>query len=54
MTETTARRGGPVSTTRSVLQLRHSAWVRATHWVWVVALTILLMSGCRSSTPIPP
>ncbi len=26
---------------------RHSAWVRVTHWVWVVALTVLFMSGLQ-------
>ena len=32
---------------RPRLILRHSVWVRATHWVWVVALTILFMSGLQ-------
>ena len=26
---------------------RHSIWVRVTHWVWVVSLTILFMSGLQ-------
>ena len=26
---------------------RHSIWVRATHWIWVVSLIILFMSGLQ-------
>ena len=33
---------------------RHSGAVRVTHWVNVVALLVLLMSGCKSSMPTPP
>ena len=32
---------------RRALVFRHSAWVRLTHWIWVVALTILFMSGLQ-------
>ena len=32
---------------RRALVRRHSAWVRVTHWVWVVALTVLFMSGLQ-------
>ena len=32
---------------RYMLVFRHSAWVRVTHWVWVVALTIMFMSGLQ-------
>ena len=33
---------------------RHSGAVRVTHWVNVVALLVLLMSGCKSSMPTLP
>ena len=26
---------------------RHSVWVRLTHWIWVVSLTVLFMSGLQ-------
>ena len=29
------------------LVFRHSVWVRVTHWIWVVSLTILFMSGLQ-------
>ena len=36
---------------RSVSQrqsvFRHSVWVRLTHWIWVISLTILFMSGLQ-------
>ncbi len=32
---------------RRVTTFRHSAWVRVTHWVWVVALVVLFMSGLQ-------
>ena len=38
---------------RRVLTFRHSAWVRVTHWVWVVCLTILLMSGLQIFNAYP-
>lgn len=31
----------------SRLVFRHSVWVRATHWIWVVALLVLFMSGLQ-------
>ena len=37
----------PVAARRRKLVHRHSAWVRATHWVWVVALFILFTSGLQ-------
>ena len=33
--------------TRRVTTFRHSAWVRVTHWIWVVALVVLFMSGLQ-------
>ena len=38
---------GPRQAPKRVLIFRHSVWVRATHWIWVVSLTILLMSGLQ-------
>ncbi len=38
---------------KPVLTFRHSVWVRATHWIWVVALTILLMSGLQIFNAYP-
>ena len=32
---------------RRVTTVRHSAWVRVTHWVWVIALVVLFMSGLQ-------
>jgi thiosulfate reductase cytochrome b subunit len=29
------------------LVFRHSVWVRVTHWVWVVSLVVLFMSGLQ-------
>ena len=37
----------PRTTVRTILTFRHSVWVRITHWVWVVCLTGLLMSGLQ-------
>ncbi len=53
MTDRTTGRDGAVLAGRSVLTFRHSVWVRATHWVWVVALTILLMSGLQIFNAYP-
>ena len=50
MTDQTAGLGpstGTPSSPRRILVFRHSVWVRITHWVWVVSLTILLMSGLQ-------
>ena len=30
-----------------ILLYRHSFWVRLTHWIWVLSLTILFMSGLQ-------
>ena len=38
---------------KSILTFRHSVWVRATHWIWVVCLTILLMSGLQIFNAYP-
>ena len=38
---------------KTILTFRHSAWVRATHWIWVVCLTILLMSGLQIFNAYP-
>ncbi len=38
-----AARSQPVPATT----LRHSAWIRVTHWIWVVALVVLFMSGLQ-------
>jgi thiosulfate reductase cytochrome b subunit len=32
---------------RRILIFRHSVWVRLTHWIWVVSLVILFMSGLQ-------
>ena len=32
---------------RRLTIFRHSAWVRVTHWIWVVSLTVLFMSGLQ-------
>ena len=32
---------------RKILVVRHSIFVRVTHWIWVVSLTILFMSGLQ-------
>ncbi len=37
----------PAPAPRRVLVFRHSVIVRITHWIWVVALTILFMSGLQ-------
>ena len=37
----------PATTRRRVIVKRHSIFVRLTHWIWVVALTILFMSGLQ-------
>ena len=34
-------------TPRRILVVRHSIWVRLTHWIWVISLTILFMSGLQ-------
>jgi thiosulfate reductase cytochrome b subunit len=39
--------------TRTVLVRRHGIWVRVTHWVWVVSLAILLMSGLQIFNAYP-
>jgi thiosulfate reductase cytochrome b subunit len=39
--------------TRTVLVRRHSLWVRATHWIWVASLAILLMSGLQIFNAYP-
>jgi thiosulfate reductase cytochrome b subunit len=36
----------PLRTPRASIY-RHSIWVRLTHWTWVVALAVLLMSGLQ-------
>ena len=33
--------------TKHRIVFRHSVWVRVTHWIWVVSLTILFMSGLQ-------
>lgn len=38
---------GRVSRSGRRVVVRHSAWVRVTHWIWVVSLTILFMSGLQ-------
>ena len=38
---------------KRVLIHRHSAWVRVTHWIWVVCLTLLLMSGLQIFNAYP-
>lgn len=45
MTDQTAD-GISRSRTRTLV-FRHSIWVRATHWIWVVSLVILFMSGLQ-------
>ena len=37
----------PSARPRRILVFRHSIWVRVTHWIWVISLTILLMSGLQ-------
>ena len=32
---------------RRLIVFRHSVWVRLTHWIWVISLTILFMSGLQ-------
>ena len=44
-----ARRPAP----RRILAYRHSIWVRVTHWIWVVCLTLLLMSGLQIFNAYP-
>jgi thiosulfate reductase cytochrome b subunit len=46
---TAVERGFPGTTRPSGTRviLRHRAWLRVTHWVWVVCLTVLLMSGLQ-------
>ena len=51
MTDQTAG-STPISSTsrrppRRIFIFRHSVWVRVTHWIWVVSLTILFMSGLQ-------
>jgi thiosulfate reductase cytochrome b subunit len=41
----TARTG--LNRTRKELVFRHSLWVRITHWIWVVSLVVLFMSGLQ-------
>ncbi len=38
---------------KRILTFRHSIWVRLTHWIWVVCLTILLMSGLQIFNAYP-
>jgi thiosulfate reductase cytochrome b subunit len=38
---------------RRILVHRHAAWVRVTHWIWVVCLTLLLMSGLQIFNAYP-
>lgn len=48
MTDQTADAAPPTSSpSRRILLFRHSIFVRVTHWVWVVSLTILFMSGLQ-------
>jgi thiosulfate reductase cytochrome b subunit len=53
MTDGTADLSLPKRRPKSVLTFRHSAWVRATHWIWVICLTILLMSGLQIFNAYP-
>lgn len=53
MTDGTVDGGVTAPRTKSILTFRHSAWVRATHWIWVVCLTILLMSGLQIFNAYP-
>ncbi len=53
MTDSATDRDGVLPRETSVLTFRHSVWVRATHWIWVVALTILLMSGLQIFNAYP-
>ncbi len=51
MTDQTADAGHVVpaaaAAPRRAPVVRHSAWVRVTHWIWVVALLILFSSGLQ-------
>jgi thiosulfate reductase cytochrome b subunit len=38
---------------KRILVHRHSIWVRLTHWIWVVCLTLLLMSGLQIFNAYP-
>lgn len=53
MSDSAVDTAGTASREVPVLTFRHSAWVRVTHWIWVVALTILLMSGLQIFNAYP-
>jgi thiosulfate reductase cytochrome b subunit len=47
MTIAAPREADTTDPTPAPVILRHRAWLRATHWIWVVCLTVLLMSGLQ-------
>lgn len=53
MTDVLARPATASPAPRKTLVFRHSIWVRLTHWIWVVCLTLLLMSGLQIFNAYP-
>ena len=53
MTEEMSRSQSPTSRRRTVLTRRHSVVVRLTHWLNVLCLTFLLLSGLQIFNAYP-